>query len=71
MKAVVRTAVACLALLPALCAWGDEPRESRQRVNSRGVYAYYDAGQALAVARETGKPIFVLSIRGNDCAGGL
>ena len=68
MRIVTTIAVACLALLPALHAWGDESREG---VNSRGVYAYYDAGQALAMARETGKPIFVVSIRGNDCAGGL
>lgn len=60
--------VVCLALLPSPQAWGDESPEG---VNSRGVYAYYDAGQALAMARETGKPIFVVSIRGNDCAGGL
>ena len=68
MSPTTRIAVIALSLFPGLRAGGDEPRE---RVNSRGVYAYYEAGQALAMARDTGKPIFVVSIRGNDCAGGL
>ena len=68
MRTMTSFAVVCLALLPALRVWGDEPR---QRVNSRRVYAYYNAEQALDMARATGKPIFVLSVRGNDCAGGL
>jgi hypothetical protein len=62
-----RIAVACFALLPALCVSAQETK----KVNSRGVYAYYDADQALAMAKATGKPMLVLCIRGNDCAGGL
>ena len=68
MRILPTVAVACVALLSALRAWGDEPA---QRVNSRGAFAYYDAEQALIMARATGKPIFVISVRGNDCAGGL
>ena len=68
MSPTTRIAVIALSLLPGLRAGGDEPRE---RVNSRGVYAYYTAEQALAMARATGKPVFVISVRGNDCAGGL
>jgi len=68
MRAIVRVAVVCLWLLPVLPVCGDEPEK---RVNSRGVYAYYNAEQALKMAQATGKPIFVISVRGNDCAGGL
>jgi len=63
-------AVVCLALLPALQVRPEE-QASQQCANSRQVYAYYSAKQALDMARATGKPIFVVSIRGNDCAGGL
>lgn len=70
MRTKTRIAVVCVALLPVLQVRGAE-QEARQRANSRQVYAYYTAEQALAMARENGKPIFVISVRGNDCAGGL
>jgi len=68
MRTVASVAVTCAFLLPASSVRGEGPE---QRVNSRGVYAYYDAEQALQMAGITGRPIFVLSVRGNDCAGGL
>jgi len=87
LKTRTRMVAVCLALLPALHVWGDGPRRvtrrgadaaprtpvraNKPRVNSRRVFAYYTAEQALAVARASGKPIFVISVRGNDCAGGL
>ena len=68
MKTKTSLAAFCLVLLPAMYVSGGE---QNQRVNSRAAYAYYNAEQALAMARLTGKPIFIVSIRGNDCAGGL
>jgi hypothetical protein len=68
MRIVTALSIVSVALLSAASAWGEE---SRTRANSRGVFAYYNAEQALAMARATGKPIFVISVRGNDCAGGL
>ena len=71
MRTATKLAVTLLVVFPALRVAADESQAVQPRASSRGVYAYYDAAQAPAVARDTGKPIFVISVRGNDCAGGL